>query len=255
MYDSDNGTDSESEDMATSKEGLYSKEKGRISSLSKLRSLFHLLKVSEQWKNKLKICCEVCSNTFLAPNIDVCTRWNSTFEMLRKALQMKDALDMLCRNNANLKHLTIDDCQWSILEEAAKFLQYFKILSDLLSGDRYVTLSTVVIGFNMLIDKLEDTKIDLSLNDERTPIEDNILEALQIAIEKLLKHYYKSHWTYCACLILDPRHKVETFEKTTWGTEMASQSQKKFEEIFKNKYFKPTVKIFQYNLNLLILTI
>lgn len=74
-------------------------------------------------------------------------------------------------------------------------------MSDVLSGDKYVTLLTVVVGFNMLLDKLENARINLYINDEKTAVEDNILEALQMAIEKLLKHYYKSHWVYCAILI------------------------------------------------------
>lgn len=190
-------------------------------------------------------CCEVSEETFLAPNIDVSTRWNSTFDMLQKAFKMQKSLMMLCKNNAFLKDFFINSEQWLILRETGKYLEYFKTLSDILSGEKYATIPIVIVGFNLLLDKLDKAKENL-YNAERTIIDDKILEGLEAATEKLLKHYRKSHWVYCAILILDPKHKVETFSKTSWGKEMECESLKKFEKIFQTEYFKLSIKIFQY---------
>jgi len=56
--------------------------------------------------------------------------------------------------------------------------------------------------------------------------------SFQAARDKILKHYKKTNWIYCISLILDPRHKAETFDLTAWGTEIKERSLRKFEEIY-----------------------
>ena len=58
------------------------------------------------------------------------------------------------------------------------------------------------------------------------------------ALSKMLKHYNKFNWVYCAVLILDPRHTTETFELTSWGREMEEQSLLEFKELFRS-YSEP----------------
>lgn len=166
--------------------------------------------------------------------------------MLEKAFQMEDALNMLCQNNNSLRHLTISTLEWSTLRTAAKYLQYFKVLSEILSGEKYITLPTVVVGFNLLLDKLEKAKIEILKKKEITPVEKTIAEALQVSIEKLMKHYSKSNWNYCAILVLDPKFKVETFQKTELGREMESQSLKHFDNILKKEYFNSQVNYYKF---------
>ena len=55
----------------------------------------------------------------------------------------------------------------------------------------------------------------------------------------MLKHYKKCNWVYCVSLILDSRHKYECFDNSCWGESIKLDSIKKFEEIFKSKYFVP----------------
>jgi len=52
----------------------------------------------------------------------------------------------------------------------------------------------------------------------------------------MFKHYSKANWIYCAALILDSRHKIETFDLTSWGKEMKAESIKQFLELYKNYY-------------------
>jgi len=53
-----------------------------------------------------------------------------------------------------------------------------------------------------------------------------LIFALQSARDKILKHYKKSNWIYCVSLILDPRHKIEAFDKTAWGRDLKDLSDK-----------------------------
>lgn len=42
---------------------------------------------------------------------------------------------------------------------------------------------------------------------------------------------------YAVCLILDPRHKVYSFDLTSWGKELKLEAESKFEKIYKESYF------------------
>lgn len=107
----------------------------------------------------------------LAPNVDVSTRWNSTYDMLMLALNMEPAITMLCANNISLNHLLLTEFEWSLLKEAAKFFEYFKVLSVVLSGEKYATLLLVIVGFNLLLDKLEKAKIKLIKKTSKTRVD------------------------------------------------------------------------------------
>lgn len=38
--------------------------------------------------------------------------------------------------------------------------------------------------------------------------------------DKLLEHYFKANWLYCASLVCHSRHKVETLDVSDWGGEI-----------------------------------
>lgn len=60
---------------------------------------------------------------------------------------------------------------------------------------------------------------------------------LHFKLDKLIKHYCKCNWIYCISLILDPKHKVEGFDATTWGKNLKDCSISKFEYVYKNNYY------------------
>lgn len=83
----------------------------------------------------------------------------------------------------------------------------------------------------LLVDKIETTIKQLDEKIIRTAIDEQLILSFQEARDKILKHYKKTNWIYCISLILDPRHKAETFDLTAWGTEIKERSLRKFEEI------------------------
>lgn len=121
--------------------------------------------------------------------------------------------------------------EWSLLNILIRFLRQYKVLSTALGGEKYVTLPLVVIGINMMLDKLESFILSYQ-NSPDNFVTDVVCQAATAARDKLIKHYTKSNWIYCVILILDPRHKVETFQLTTWGKEMMEESIKQFEFIY-----------------------
>lgn len=219
----ENGDESEEEECSTA--------------LLKLRRLLTTLRKSEQWMNRYKVCCEMTNVKMISPPMDVSTRWNSTNDMIAAALKVKPALNVLCESNEELARYKLQEDEWNILESVYKFLRNFKKLSEMLGGDKYVTLPSVIVGLNMLLDKIEQTVKALDEKKDRNDVDTALLLAYQSARDKILKHYKKTNWVYCVVLILDPRHKVETFHMSNWGKELLEPAVEKFEKIYKVSYF------------------
>lgn len=90
----------------------------------------------------------------------------------------------------------------------------------MLSRDKYITLPLVIISFNLLLDKIDYLINKLDNMDNRQKKDEILLLPIQAGLDKMLKHYQKTNWVYCVALILDSRHKIETFELTKWGKEL-----------------------------------
>lgn len=223
--------DTEEDDISSDDEDVSYDDGTRV--LTKCKSLLKKIKYSEQWTRKLKSCCETTNCKMLSPNLGVATRWNSTCDMIHTALEMRQALNLLCENNVVLKTLLISENEWALLAEIIKFLRHFKVLSSALSGEKYSTLPMVIIGVNMMLDKLEDY---LTTHHHSTYARSPINESVAAARDKLNKHYMKANWMYCVVLVLDPRHKIETFQRTSWGKDMANTSIQQFEHVYRTKY-------------------
>jgi len=207
------------------------------SPVTKIRMVAKKIKRSEQLQEKFRNCCETVNVKMLMPAIDVCTRWNSTFQMITWSLKMKTPLNLLCDNNESLNKYRLTNEEWALNISLTNYLRPFQCLSTLFSGEKYCTLSMVVIGINLLLDKLESWAQELDNKNNRCALDEQLIFALQSARDKILKHYKKSNWIYCVSLILDPRHKIEAFDKTAWGRDLKDLSVTKFEEIFKEQYY------------------
>lgn len=107
----------------------------------------------------------------ISTKIDVSTRWNSTSEMPAIAIKLKLALNALCANNLELSSLQISENDWTLFEKVQEILKYFRTLSISLGGEKYVILPLVVIGFNMLLDKIETKMLYLDNKEDRTTLD------------------------------------------------------------------------------------
>lgn len=81
---------------------------------------------------------------------DCPTRWNSTFYMLRRFLDNKDAIiTTLALLSAQLEPLTQDE--WKEMEEACEVLKPFEEVTVEISGERYVTVIFISDSINFII--------------------------------------------------------------------------------------------------------
>lgn len=74
---------------------------------------------------------------------DVVTRWNSTFEIFQRVLDLKIPLSTtLTETNCN-EYLTNND--WNIISKACKLLKPFKEITVEISSEKFVTISKIVL--------------------------------------------------------------------------------------------------------------
>lgn len=90
----------------------------------------------------------------------------------------------------------------------------------------------------MLSDSIEKQIFELDKKIDRNEIDICLLTTFQAGRDKMLKHYSKTNWIYCAALILDPRHKIETFDLTLWDKDMKAVSIKQFLKTFYKNYYE-----------------
>ncbi|XP_015118459.1 uncharacterized protein LOC107042094 [Diachasma alloeum] len=260
--DSDNPSDSSNESSDEESEDEVFSELSPGTAVIKLRNTFKKIKKTEKIQNMLRsFCnaagikylkppldkiqnmlrsfCNAAGVKYLKPPLDVSTRWGSTDYMINAALRMKKGLNLLWSECEEVASLKMSEDEWILLTRIHDFLKDFDHLSKTLGAEKYVTLPLVVVAFNMLLDRIKSTTSSLDLKEERTKVDEILIEAFQAARDKIIKHYNKTNWVYCAALILDPRHKVSTFEQTQWGREMKEESLAFFERMYKENYTKP----------------
>ncbi|KAL7303447.1 hypothetical protein TKK_0004629 [Trichogramma kaykai] len=219
-------------------EDFESKQKFISNVVNKIRKLLKKIRNSEKISLRLEACCKVFDIKYKVPLSDSKTRWNSTFDMLNNAYQMKDALDQLCKTYDTLT--CVEPSEWILVGRLLEFLGDYKRVSERISGEKYVTLPGAVIAFNCLLDRLEKKSFELDEQEHLNEIDRILILAFQKGRDKLINHYQKCNWIYCISLILDPRSKAIGLQKTGWSRELHDETLDKFKSVFKiyyDKYF------------------
>ncbi|KAG8916503.1 hypothetical protein FRC01_003021 [Tulasnella sp. 417] len=90
-------------------------------------------------------------------DLDVRTRWSSTFFMLEQALKLRPTIDMMVNHpqHAPLKKFALTEAQWSMVELAMKILRAAHRGQQLLSGDQHPTLHLAIPAIEYLLGEWE----------------------------------------------------------------------------------------------------
>ncbi|GBB92155.1 hypothetical protein RclHR1_19720001, partial [Rhizophagus clarus] len=150
---------------------------------TKLRQLIIKIQHSSQRLEKLSANCRLYNIDDLKPIQDVSTRWNSTHNMIERALTFTAASDK------NLKNCVITDDNWNQLELIKGFLELFKEITVIMSGSKYSTLSTTIPLYNELITYTEE----YLESEELTISNDFLKKTVEDCNRKLLEYYNKTN--------------------------------------------------------------
>lgn len=138
---------------------------------------------------------------------DVVTRWNSTFYMFHRIIELQEPLTATIALLHNPVQ-QLNEVEWESLKEACKILQPFEQITVEMSSEKAVTLSKVlniISGLKSFLEKIKPT----ILKQESL----KLLHHLQQSISKRFVAI-ETNLTLGKCSFMDPRFKTKAFTTT-----------------------------------------
>jgi len=80
----------------------------------------------------------------LGLSLDVKTRWNSTFEMLSRSLELKEAINLLIKSDSSLSKFELSPCEWERVDLIVSLLRPLQEATDHLCTSKYPSLTDVL---------------------------------------------------------------------------------------------------------------
>ena len=183
------------------------------------------------------------------PILDMPVRWNSTHAMLERILELRPAIDAVCRY-VNLKiyyfieiltniycrleerlqrfQLSIEE--WSLLQHLKDILDIFIKATEHLSGSSYPTLSAQLPYFSVLATRLE------AIVDKERASGSIFHEACVARWQKLDEYHCKTGSAQSIATILDPRCKLQTFRNLSWQDQWIAEAETAIQRVYKQQY-------------------
>ena len=146
---------------------------------------------------------------------DVCTQWNSTFEMMRRLLEQQAAVCAVVIEFEHVDHLPSGD-NFKIVENVIEVLKPFKDITETVSGEEYTTVSLVKpLLHHLLTQSLVIQKEDpVCIPRMKTAMKENLKSRYNIPkVNRLLQ----------VVCFLDPRFKRLPFLSSLEQTETHSR--------------------------------
>lgn len=171
--------------------------------LHNIRESVRYVKASPQRKEAFAACIErVGIRSGAGLSLDVPTRWNSTYEMLARALKFRKAFVSLELYDATYKSLPAED-EWNRGEKICEFLKPFSVITTHFSGSKYPTVNIYfqqVWRIQLLLRKYSNCD-DYSLRE--------MAKDMQVKFDKYWEEY---SLILSMGAVFDPRVKLEMLE-------------------------------------------
>ncbi|CAG8728369.1 14156_t:CDS:2, partial [Ambispora leptoticha] len=152
--------------------------------IKKLRKLISKLRSSLQCRQKLKELCKSLGIQYKSPLLDSKTQWNSTLNMIERAIVMASAINRIVNEVFELNTFGLLPGKWNILKEILLSLKGFRNISEIMCSEFYVTMPLAISTFNLIMDDLKEIQekgLSLIIN-----------EAIKVVYTKLKFYYARS---------------------------------------------------------------
>ena len=116
-------------------------------SVGKVRALMTYIKSSHPLNEALKALCNMKGIAYLTPEVDVKTRWNSTYYMLEKWTRMEAALNLLAADDRTVRQRYPNEDSRDNIKDIMIILKPFERATRLLSASNYPTHGDVRFVF------------------------------------------------------------------------------------------------------------
>lgn len=201
------------DDATTQDDGEPDPSRNILSSVDKLRKIVRAVRSSPQrkqrWLNLVTLSFQeqkITDRRALMLILDVRTRWSSTHQMMRRALDFRTEIDDFIFQNEDLANLALSEAEWGSITQVAGWLKAFRSATTQMSTTKESMLSTSHAIFRGLQDEVRDAL--RSLPDSASPM---IKTGLLAAHQKLSEYYYRFDLSpfYIWAALLDPRISYE----------------------------------------------
>lgn len=194
-----------------------------------------------------KHCCRIslCDEVTLLR--DVRTRWNSTQEMISRAIRVKKAYNSFCLSESCMAGFSLVEDDWTFLEQLDSLLVVFKEITTALSAStQYPTISRTIISYNEMIDHIED----FSDNPRNHRL---LRNAASLGREVLVKYYGRTDAThiYAVATAMDPRARFRWWTANGWEPDWVNTCQQRVRETWEMYYRRDTSNTSDCNPDLL----
>lgn len=137
---------------------------------------------------------------------DVATRWNSTFYMLSRFVELENSIrSTLGLLDQELPQITLEE--WTIMKELCVILEPFEAATKAVSGENYLTASLVIVLNRGLLHVCEKHLE----KDHFNTLSKELLNDLKNGLKTRLGNVEYSN-TLSTCTFLDPRFKMFAFQ-------------------------------------------
>ena len=181
---------------------------------------------------KFKRVCVGLHKTPRSPVIDVCTRWNSTHDMVQFFIDYSEVFELWCRQE-NCQDLILSQTDVDHLVELRDALCVLKDATKRSSGENLPTSEQVLIIFSVMLKHFGSLSNDVSKSNQ-------LRNATQSAFEKASKYFTKMSPALLVATILHPKKKLGFIHQKCWnGSNLRTQAEKVIKEqldLYKTKY-------------------
>lgn len=237
--------DQDSDEPSSSRRRTFpklKKLKGFARTLEKLRMIAMASTNSTQRHERFQHFVKLSIGRNLQLLLDVKTRWHSTATMVKRALELKSAINEFVDEREELRKLRLTDSEWAQAEIILSSLRPFWNCALRLMESSSINTHLVYAIYNHLFDHLDDYAEKLRANSNIfTTARTQLIDALVAARVFLTKYYTAtdlSTISYYASILLNSRVKSKYFLKDSWAAEPG-------EEPYKEKYERMLMKNYQ----------
>ena len=136
------------------------------------------------------------------PKLDVSTRWNSTFCMLKTTLPFRKAFETLGKQEPSYTFAPSSE-EWQMAVDICRLLEVFCHSTDVISGSNYPTSNLYF---------LEMWSAKVVLEEKANSKNATVRMMVKEMRNKFDKYFKESYLTNCIPVILDPRFKMDHVE-------------------------------------------